>query len=106
MKKSNTKIKKVLAVRSILVTYHDDKKSEYTVVDHYDTVLAVKPKVFDFKKYFGHMATILLSIPIPFMLEENYLVCISCFNISFHLFVWNKSYNRELEKFNSPIIQK
>lgn len=36
MEKSNTKIKKVISVRSILVTYHDDKKSEYVVVDQYD----------------------------------------------------------------------
>lgn len=62
MEKSNTKIKKVISVRSILVTYHDDKKSEYVVVDQYDTVLAIKPKVFDFKKYFGHIT----CYPYPF----------------------------------------
>ena len=101
MEKSNTKIKKVISVRSILVTYHDDKKSEYVVVDQYDTVLAIKPKVFDFKKYFGHMASVILDIALPFISEENWIVCITCFNVSFQLFFWHKSYNKELEKYNS-----
>lgn len=92
-------IKRQLSQRDITLEYCDDKMCRYTVTDYFESKMVEEPRFFDFKRYYGYMTIILISVfSIYFYNEKLYILLYSAaFFIS--LFFWIISHSDRVMKF-------